>query len=119
MATTPLYPFDGIATETEIHTYQQKVESLTYLAAITRPDIAFCTKCLAEYLRNPGPLHVEAADHCIDYLNDTRYLALELSGREYDVITFLAAGNASFTDDIATHHNTKGYIFQLFGGTID
>jgi len=32
---------------------------------------------------------------------------------------FIAASNASYTNDISTHYSTKGYVFQLFRSTID
>jgi hypothetical protein len=119
MTTDPLYPFEGTAQDLEIKAYQQKVGSLTYPAAITRPDMSYTTKCLAEHLQNPGPLHEAAADRCVDYLSGTRWLALELGGIDCDIITFLAAGDASFADHLPTRRSTEGYLIQLLGGTID
>ena len=77
MAIPPPSPYTGTATDDEIQLYSQVVGSLTYPASITRPDIAFCTKCLAQNLKNPGPRHLEAAYRCVDYLEDTKFLALK------------------------------------------
>ena len=31
----------------------------------------------------------------------------------------MAASDALYTNDVSTHYSTKGYMFQLFGSTID
>jgi hypothetical protein len=42
-----------IATPSQIFEYQQKVGLLLYAAIITRPDIAFTTAKLLEFVQNP------------------------------------------------------------------
>lgn len=123
-ASTPMFSedtpiWDGTATDHEIHEFQRRVGSLTYAAVISRPDIAKATQRLSEIQRNPGPRHFEAANRVIDYLYNTRYLALE-----YGMITnqgpvFIAASDASYGDNIPGRQSSESKIFKLFGGVID
>ena len=93
MAIPPPLPYTGTATDDEIQLYSQVISSLTYPASITRPDIAFYTKYLAQNLKNPGPRHLEAAYRCVDYLEDTKFLALEYGGDIISKLVFLASTN--------------------------
>ena len=119
MATIPLLPYDQEATEDEIKDYSQLVGSLTYSSVITRADTAFTTKSLAEHLTNPGPDHFNAAQRCFDYLEDTKYLALQLGGEASLNLEFSASSDASFADDIQTRRSTEKQLYKLFGGVID
>ncbi len=133
IAIPPPLPYTRTATNNEIQLYSQVVGSLTYPASITRPDIAFCTKYLAQNLKNPGPRHIEAAYRYINYLEDTKFLALEYGG---DVIlkpvfsastnkyqkshdqgsppVFLTASDTTFTNNELTRKSLEGYILKLF-----
>ena len=138
MAIPPPSPYTRTATDDEIQLYSQVVGSLTYPASITRPDIAFCTKCLAQNLKNPGPRHLEAAYRCVDYLEDTKFLALEYGGdvtskpvfsastdehqKSHDQDSppvFMAASDAAFADDELTRKSSEGYALKLFNGLFD
>ncbi len=121
MSSLTLAPYEGTALNDEIMQYSRIVGFLTYSTAITRPDTAFTTKSLAEALQNPGPEHFNAAYRCLDYLESTKYYALELGGRERDSLEpcFGAASDAAYADDPVTRRSTEGSLFQLFGGTID
>jgi hypothetical protein len=85
--------------------------------SIICPDIAFYTKILAQNLKNPGPQHLAASYHYIDYLEDTKYLALEYNKTaittpifsanndlEGPLIepAFIATSDITFMDDIRT-----------------
>jgi hypothetical protein len=128
-ASTPLpmeelVPHVGQATPQEIYAYQQRVGSLNFAAVITRPDIAYSTSKLSEFLQNPSPKHLAAADQAISYLNGTKTLAIQYAtdtastGTESQQI-FLAASDAAFADDKETRRSTGGYLFKLFGGPTD
>jgi hypothetical protein len=75
---------------------------------------------LARFNTNPGLDHLRAANHNLAYLLGTCFYALEYGGIiEASQRLFMAASDALYTDDILTRYNTKGYLFQLFGGTIN
>jgi hypothetical protein len=59
---TNLVPITGTATPQQIYGYQQKVGSLNFAAIISRPDISKTVSKLLEFLQNPSPNHITAAD---------------------------------------------------------
>ena len=114
-----LIPYDGVPTNEQIYSYQQRVGSLTFAATTTRPDISFATSLLAQFLTKPSPAHLEAANHVLAYLNSTKTLAIEYIGQESEDHIFLADTDAAFADDSITRKSSYGYLFRLFGGPID
>jgi hypothetical protein len=87
------------------------VSSCTYFIAITRPNIAFATKILAELLQNPGPQHFEAIHKCYDYLEATKHYALELRTLYTEYPVFVVASNVAYVDDLITRRSIKRSIF--------
>jgi hypothetical protein len=118
--TQKLVPRTDQATAHEIHSYQRLIGSLTYPVAITRADMAQYTQKLAEFLQNPSKEHAIAALEVLQHLYLTRYYALEYSREDrMQAPMFVAASDASFTDNIATQYSTEGILFKLFRGLID
>lgn len=76
LPTKKLVPNYRQATQPQIKEMQQKVGSINYSAVILRPDIALAASMLAEFLINPSPQHLHAANHCLSYLRDTRLLSI-------------------------------------------
>jgi hypothetical protein len=62
MGGNELMPYEGIAAPSTINRYQRKIRSLLFVAVTTRPDVAFATSRLAQFLTNPGQQHYNAAD---------------------------------------------------------
>jgi hypothetical protein len=100
-----------------VYAFQQRVGSLNFAAVIFRPDIAFATAKLAQFLKNPDPDHLVAANRVIAYLNDTKNFVIEFSGKSSEI--FLCASDAAFADDELTRKSSDGYLFKLYGGPID
>jgi hypothetical protein len=132
MTTKLLLPFEGQATESQINSYQAKVGSALYNTTTTRPDVAKATAKIAEFLMNPGPRHIDAIDRVIQYLHQTRFLAIEYGRRSLNKdkeksvtegIDFAAksiefATNALFGDN-PDRRSSEGYICKLYSGPID
>ena len=128
---TPL-PGDLVAHEGEVdvarmHDYRKKVGSICYPAVVTRPDIAKAASKLAEFLTNPGPEHINAADQCLRYLYATKHLGIEYSasGRGHMTVqaiptneVFEVTADASYAN-YPDRRSGEGYTFRLFGGLID
>lgn len=112
-----LKAYEGRASSSQIHQYQQKVGSALYATMITRPDAARAVNKLSEFLTNPGPKHLDAIDRVIVYLYQTRFLAIEYNGQSASEI-FTIASDASFGDN-SDRKSTEGYLCRLFGGPID
>ena len=66
LPTEDLQPHDGQATESQIHDYQQKINSAVYAASTTRPGVARSVNKLAEFLTNPSKL-IDAIDQVLTY----------------------------------------------------
>ena len=99
--------------------------SLNFPATITRPDIAKSCSILSQFLRNPGPQYIEAADRAIRYLLGTKYLAIEFSGYPKDqglldieCYPFVYYSDAAFADHV-DRKSSDGFLFTLYGGPID
>jgi hypothetical protein len=65
--------------------YREAVGSLMYAVMGTRPDIAFATSTVAQFLENPGWAHWEAVKKIFRYLKGTRGLSLVYGGRKEDL----------------------------------
>jgi len=55
--------------------YREAVGSLMYPTMGTRPDIAFATSTVAQFLENPGCIHWEVVKRIFRYLKGTRDLS--------------------------------------------
>src|ERR1700742_1991942 len=67
LAVDPLTPYEGKAAQDEILAYQKRIGSIMFAATGTRPDIAKAASCLSQFLTNPGPEHLSAANRAISY----------------------------------------------------
>lgn len=120
LSTEPLVPFSGDVSPSSIHLYQQKVGSILYLSVTTRPDIAFASSKLSQFLKHPGPQHHAAVDRVLCCLRDTCTLGICYDAHSTcdNSRVFLAAADASFADH-PDSRSSAGYMFSLFGGLVD
>ncbi|MBW0486685.1 hypothetical protein O181_026400, partial [Austropuccinia psidii MF-1] len=63
-----------------LFSYRRVVGLLQYLVQCTRPDLAFSTSFLSQFLENPKDIHYNAARHVLTYLNNTAHFSLQLGG---------------------------------------
>ncbi|EED18992.1 conserved hypothetical protein [Talaromyces stipitatus ATCC 10500] len=109
----------GEATNQEIHAYQELVESALYASIMTRIDIAKAVNELAKYTKNPSIAHFQQIRRVIQYLYNTRFLAIEFSPPQNPKKdAFICASDASFGDN-PDHTSSKGYLVQIYGGSVD
>src|SRR5437667_4199966 len=78
--------------------------------------MAFTTSKLAEFLLNPGPVHHDTADQYIQYLQNTKNLAICYSGSADDTLIYMS--DASFANHVSDRKSSQGYVIKLFGGPI-
>jgi hypothetical protein len=81
-STSRLVPYDGTSDLSNIKTYQRLVGSLAYIKVMMQPDIAHTRSVLAQFLTNPGPIHLSEIKHMWQYLYGTMYLAICARGGE-------------------------------------
>jgi hypothetical protein len=99
--------------------YQSKVGSIIYPICMTRPDIAYASSQLAQFMHNLLDDHHLAADRVIRYLDGTSTYALEFGSiLEATVCVFEGSSDASFAN-LEGQKSSEGRYFQLFGGSID
>jgi len=115
---TELVPYNRTATAQQIYAYQQRVGSLNFSAVITRPDTSKAVSKLSQFLQNPSPAHLAAADQTLEYLVGTKYLAIEFDGNQKGKQIFIASSDSAFADDKVTRNSSYGFCFSLFGGVI-
>lgn len=94
--------------------YREAVGSLMYAAMGTRPDIAFATSTVAQFLENPGSVHWEAVKRIFRYLKGTKELSLVYGGRKEDLQGWVDADGASQEHRRAI----SGYVFMVDGGAV-
>jgi hypothetical protein len=98
--------------------YATAIGSLMYAAHATRPDILYAVITLAQYTKNPSPIHWTAVKRIFRYLKGTVDYKLTYGGRDQK-------WNSEVTQyvdsDWASNQHRKsisGYVFTLAGGAI-
>ena len=122
--------FDGESTAADRYGYQSRIGSINFAATVTRPDIAKACSLLSQFLQNPGPEHLRAADRVIAYLASTKFVSIEYCGlldyredKQHPGLWIESFPWESFSDaayaDNADRKSSDGYLFLLYGGPID
>ena len=94
--------------------YCGAVRSLMYATMGTRPDIAFATSTVAQFLDNPGWAHWEAVKRIYRYLKGTRDLVLTYRGDKRGLVGYVDADGA-----LQEHcREISGDIFMVDGGAV-
>ncbi|MBW0553887.1 hypothetical protein O181_093602 [Austropuccinia psidii MF-1] len=75
--------------------YRQAIGKISYLQVATRPDLAFVTSQLSQFLEKPGYSHWIAFKHLLQYLAGTKNLALCLGGHNLSLCTYSDADYAN------------------------
>jgi hypothetical protein len=94
-----------------------------YTAVVTRADTAYAVNLLSRFLLNLSQKHLEAADHCLAYLDTYRTLAIQYLDLSEKVTAvnepkvFSCSSDAAFTDN-SDRKSSYGYVFKLYGGPI-
>ena len=60
--------------------YNKAIRSILWLVVVSRPDIAYTTGILSQFLQNLGYMHWEGVKRVISYLNTTKTTGLPLEG---------------------------------------
>ncbi|XP_065078822.1 uncharacterized protein LOC135701818 [Ochlerotatus camptorhynchus] len=96
--------------------FKEFVECLSFVAQVTRPDIAFAVNAASQFSANPGRQHWEAVKKIIRYLKGTSTKKLEYSKRESSEL--VGFSDADWGGDPDNRRSTTGYVFTLQGGAI-
>src|SRR5205814_8853533 len=88
--------YKGTTIAQEIYVYQQRIGSMNFNAIITRLDISKTMSKLLEFLQNPSPIHLVAANQTLEYLVATKYLAIEFNENQQDKKIFITSSDLAF-----------------------
>jgi hypothetical protein len=95
--------------------YMEAIGSVLWPVVVSRPDAAYATGILSQFVQNPGPAHWEGLKRLINYLGCTKNLWLTFGGQKETLIE-------GFCDsDWASQkhrHSISGYSFHFGMGAI-
>lgn len=112
-----LYPAHSDDDKSNKVPYREAVGSLVFLAAVSRPDIAFAVNSVSKYLNNHNIEHWRAVKRILAYLKGTIDYGIEYKngGSKFGLVGF---SDADYASDIETRRSTTGYIFFLANGPV-
>ncbi|KAL1953269.1 hypothetical protein VTO42DRAFT_3331 [Malbranchea cinnamomea] len=72
-------------------------------------------------MQNPSPFHSAEADRVICYLRNSKDLLIvyDSSISMNSLTSFKAYSDTAYADDLTTRRSSEGYLFSLFGGSVD
>jgi hypothetical protein len=114
---------DGRILDTVRFPYSTVIGSLLYLAACTRPDIAFAVGMLARFMQRPTEQHWGAAMRVLRYLKGTADHCLVFGGRSgggggataSNSMEILGWADADFANDLDHRRSVTAYVFTIDG----
>jgi hypothetical protein len=106
---------DNSAAYEDIAGYRRLVGKLLYLTT-TRPDIAFVTQQLSQFLSSPTLVHYDTACRVVRYLKGTPGRGLFFSSSS--TIQLLGFADADWANCVDTRRSTSGYCFFLVSSLI-
>lgn len=97
--------------------YQRLIGKLNWIVRATRPDIAFVTQKLSQFIQNPTIRHLGGAVHLLKYLGNTREYRIQYSGSKHQEIQPLGYSDSDYAAD-QSRKSTMAYLFKLGEGPI-
>jgi hypothetical protein len=101
--------------DSERHRYMQIVESLQYVATVTRPDIGFAASSLARFLSCPTAHLMKCAERVLRYLAGTRTHKLTKS----NTTTLIGYSDADWANCEETRKCTSGTVGPVIIRAVD
>lgn len=98
--------------------YQQQIGSVMFPMVYTRPDIAFATGKLAQYMDNPNSRHARSMKNLLRYLRETIDLQIRYGPHMDSGNQVLGYSDAYFANDKNDRKSVSGMVFLLGGGSI-
>jgi hypothetical protein len=125
-SSSTLAKYDEEIDQQRMHEYRQKVNSICYSATMIKSDIVKTTSKLVEFLINSESNHLIAANHCIRYFQNIKYLRIKYIAFDEDELTIAAERKHVFEVIVdvsfANENDRKSaerYAFKLFEKLID
>ena len=104
----------------KIHMYQQKIDSINFVATIIRSNVIVVASLLFEYFTNSFKHHAKQTIRTLKYLTHIKYYVIVYKNQtNHEIIIFLNFSNASFANDLNIRQNSNEYCFMFFDDFID
>jgi hypothetical protein len=97
--------------------YREAVDSLLYLAVMTRPDISFAVGLLSRYSEKHDQTRKNAVRWIISYLKGTQHFGICYNGSTTEP-ALSAYSDADHAECLDSRKSTTGSVFCLYGGPI-
>ena len=101
-----------------IYEYQQRVESLNFVAVIIKFDIVLIIFRLFQFLKNFSKIHITTINRVIFYFQCIKHLIIEYSKNSIFNI-FICVSDSIFENDEMIRKNFDEFFFQLYENVID
>jgi hypothetical protein len=125
-SSSQLAKYDDEIDTQRMHEYRQKMKSICYFATMIRSNIVKIASKLIEFLINSESDHLIAANHCMRYLQNIKYLRIKYIAFDEDELTiaierkhvFEIIVDVSFANE-NDRKSAEEYAFKLFEELID
>ena len=92
----------------KVEPYMTIVGALLWLAACSRPDLAYCVSVLARFVSNPAEAHFKALQRALIYLRDTADMGLHYHPDQSGLVVY---SDANWSERLST----SGAAYFLYG----
>ena len=111
---------ENTVTSQETHAYQQRIESINFVAIIIRSDVIFAASKLSEFLINSSTYHMKQINRVLKYLTHIKNYVIVFNDQANNSnIIFINFSNVSFANDLNTRQSFNDYCFKFFDDMID
>jgi esterase/lipase len=123
-----LVKYDEKVDQQKMHEYRQKVSSICYSTTMTRSDITKTISKLIDFLINSESDHFIAANSCMKYFRNIKYLKIKYIAFDEDELTMTINDEIKQVFEIIVdvffasedkEKSVKEYAFKLFEELID
>ena len=100
--------------------YCQVLGQLNHICNVSRPDIAYALSLLSRFSCCPTQKHWEALQNLVNYIADTKDLALSYGKSKKGGVSVLIIGfsDSDYASDASDRHSQLGYIIMINGATV-
>ena len=103
--------------------YRQVLGQLNHICNVSRPDIAYALSLLSHFSCRPTKLHWEAFQHLVNYVADSKDLALcygssEKGGDSMPIMGIIGFSDSDYASDASDRHSQMGYVVMVNGAAV-
>jgi hypothetical protein len=100
---------------TDTQRYQRYIGSIIYAIINIRPDTAFTTAKLAQFISDPATRHKAAAKHLLRYIRSTKDIRIRYGPKDLNLVGY---SDADYASDKVDRKSIIGNVFMLAGGAV-